>query len=121
MSEVPATFILDASLPACAYAVVVAVIRMPFVSVQMYPTFTVQPVYSHSQYNSPCCQCCQKSTESILHISEQCCVLAHEPVLVVVKCHRIQTVRKGHVIDHVARGVLIIQKLLNQDTDISLT
>ncbi len=49
MSEVPATFILDASLPACAYAVVITVIRMPFVSVQMYPTFTVQPVYSHSQ------------------------------------------------------------------------
>jgi len=98
---------------------------MPFVSVQMYPTFTVQsqPVYSQSQYLSPFCQCCQKSTETVLHISEQCCVLAHEPavVLVVVKCHRIQAVRKGHVIDHVARGVLIIQKLLNQDTDISLT
>ena len=65
MSEVPATFILDASLPACAYAVVITVIRMPFVSAQMYqvitvirmpfvsaqmyPTFTVQPVYSHNQ------------------------------------------------------------------------
>ena len=82
-----------------------------------------QPVYSHSQYLSPVCQCCHESNEIVLHIAEQCFVLAHEPavVLVIVKCHRIQAVRKGHVIDHVARGVLIIQKLLNQDTDISLT
>ncbi len=39
MSEVPATFILDASLPACAYAVVITVIRMLFVSAQMYPSY----------------------------------------------------------------------------------